>query len=110
MESSTKNSSLFNQPLPLSDSDQSILLDLFGVGRTITLDGIFTGTLTEQNTFIEAIESLQGGNQTGYTFVSSHTSVSSKTVFVQNFTWTVNKADVSKINYNLSLMEGATVS
>ena len=63
IETSAKNSSLFNMPLPLSDSSQSILLDLFGVSRTITVDGIFTGTLTEQGTFITAIEAIQAGNQ-----------------------------------------------
>jgi len=109
-EKQTKTASLFQQPLPMQDSNQSILLDIFGMGRTIQITGVYVGTLEEQNTFIQAIEGIASGNQTGSTFVSSQTSTPNKNVFINDFEWTVNKADVSKIEYSLTLVEGATIS
>ncbi len=38
-ENQNKDSSLFNQPVPGTDSDISILLDLFGVIRTVRIEG-----------------------------------------------------------------------
>jgi len=98
---------LFNQPLPTSDSDKSILLDLFGVSRVISITGIFTGTLAQLNTFITVIETLADGSQTGVTFVSSLSTFTSKKVFVKNFNWSFIKATPNKINYSLELIEGA---
>ncbi|KKN09272.1 hypothetical protein LCGC14_1048260 [marine sediment metagenome] len=96
-------------PLPGSDSDAAILLDLFGVSRNITISGIKTGSLATQNTFITTMEALIAGSQTGVTFVSSQTSFSNKTVFVKSFNWEFVKGNLNKINYRLDLIEGATV-
>ncbi|KKL69884.1 hypothetical protein LCGC14_2110440 [marine sediment metagenome] len=109
-ESQNKDSSLFNQPLPGSDSSTSILLDLFGVTRTINLDGIKSGTAAALNTFITAIEALIGGGQSGVTFVSSLSTFANKTVFVSSFNWDYVKGDPNKISYSLSLTEGAAVA
>lgn len=106
-ESQNKDSSLFNQPLPGSDSSTSILLDLFGVIRTISIDGIKSGTATVLNTFITDIEALIGGGQSGVTFVSSLSTFASKKVFVNSFNWDYVKGDPNKISYSLELTEGA---
>ena len=107
-EEQSKDSGLFQTPLPRQDSSSAILIDLFGVIRTVTVTGIFTGTVNQQNTFISAIEGIANGVQSGSTFVSSIRSASI-TVLIQNFRWTKNRADPSKINYTLTLIEG-TVS
>jgi len=109
-ERQNKFASLFQQNLPRRDSDVAILLDIFGVGRTITVSGIYTGTDSAQVTFIEAIEALIAGTQSGVTYVSSKTGFSNKTVFIDSFDWRVDKADVRKIHYTLVLKEGAAVS
>ena len=109
LETQSKASNLFNQPLPTSDSDKSILLDLFGINRTITIEGIFSGSLTQQNTFITDIEGIQNGTQIGVTFVSSQTNTSNKTVFVQDFSWNFSAGKPNKVNYFLTLLEGALV-
>ena len=79
------------------------------MSRTITVSGIFTGTQAQQRTFIAAIDTLASGTQTGSAFVSDLiTSPASRTVFIQSWNWTVNLADVSKIDYVLTLVEGAS--
>lgn len=109
-ETQNKDSSLFNQPLPGSDSSTSILLDLFGVTRTISIDGIKSGTAAVLNTFITAIEALIAGGQSGVTFVSSLSTFANKTVFVKSFNWDYVKGDPNKISYRLELTEGAGVA
>ena len=106
-ETQSKDSGLFQFPMPTSDSNEAFLLDLFGVMRTITVDGIFEGTLAEQNTFITDIEGIENGSQSPVSFVSSHTSYAAKNVLVQNFNWTVSKANPGYITYSLTLIEGA---
>ena len=98
---------MFNQPLPTLDSDKSILLDIFGVSRTITIEGIFPGTLSELNNFINTIQTIADGKQTGVTFVSSLSTFANKKVFVKNFRWSFTKGSPNKINYSLELIEGA---
>ena len=104
-EEQSKDSGLFQTPLPRQDSANAILIDLFGVIRTLTITGIFKGTVNEQNTFITAIEGIADGVQTGSTFVSS-IRASSITVLIQNFRWTKQKADPNKIDYTLTLIQG----
>jgi len=95
-------------PMPTSDSNSAFLLDIFGVLKTITVDGIFTGTLAEQNTFITNIEGIANGNQSPVSFVSSHTSYAAKNVLVQNFSWTVTKSNPGYVTYSLTLIEGSS--
>lgn len=107
-ESSTKSSNLFNFPMPLSDSDEAILMDIFGTSRTITLEGIKTGVIADLRTFVNNIEALQNGEQANLTFVSSWTN-SNKEVLIQDFTHTKTKADESEVGYNLTLVEGTAL-
>lgn len=110
-EQQVKDSGLFNQPLPTQDSDNTILLDLFGMTRTIQITGMFEGTEAAQRTFIAAMDTIAAGAQTGSAFVSGLiTSPANRTVFIQNWSWTKSKADIRKIDYTLTLIEGATVA
>lgn len=109
-ESQARDSSLFQRPLPGSDSDAAILLAIFGTLRTLTINGIFSGTLAEQNTFITNMEGIQAGNQTGSTFVSSQTSTANKTVFIQSFNWNFVAGNPNRVIYSLTLIEGAAVT
>jgi hypothetical protein len=106
-ERQSKNGNLFQMPLPTQDSNTAILYDFFGMMRTISISGIITGTDATQVTFIDAMEAIANGAQTGVTFISSKTGFANKTVYIDNFEWTVQKADVRKLHYTLSLIEGA---
>ena len=107
-ESSTKSSNLFNQPMPFSDSYETVLMDLLGTSRTITVEGVKTGVVSELRTFIEKIEAIQNGKQSGSTFVSSWTN-NDKTVTIQDFTHTKAGADESRVTYSLTLIEGTSL-
>ena len=107
-ESSTKSSGLFNTPMPFSDSDEVLLMDLFGTTRTITVNGIKDGTVSELRTFIGNIENLQRGEQNSLTFVSSWTN-SNKTVLIQDFTHDKEAADENRVSYTLTLTEGSVL-
>lgn len=107
-ESSSKDSGLFNQPLPFSDSDKALIMDLLGTSRTITVDGVKTGVVADLRTFVTDIEGLQNGKQTGLVFVSSWTNVN-KNVLIQNFSHTKIEADENKVGYTLSLIEGTAI-
>lgn len=79
--------------------------------RTITITGKFTGTLTQQRTFITAIDTIAAGSQTGVAYISGLvTSPANRTVFVQSWDWTTNLGDLSKIDYTMILVEGAAVA
>ena len=107
-ESSTKSSNLFQFPMPLSDSDKAVLMDIFGTSRTITLEGVKTGAVAALRTFISDIETIQDGEQSGSTFVSSWTN-SNKTVLIQDFTHTKVSANESEVTYTLVLEEGSVL-
>jgi len=105
-EGQAKNSGLFTQPLPVSDSDSTILLDLFGTTRTITIDGVFQhNTKANLVAFVTDIEGLQNGSQTGLTYVGDFITTN-KTVLIQDFNWTWSAGSVNRINYSLTLIEG----
>ncbi|MHA1302311.1 MAG: hypothetical protein ACTSPI_01230 [Candidatus Heimdallarchaeaceae archaeon] len=107
-ESSTKSSNLFNSPIPFSDSDASLIMDLMGTSRTITVTGKKTGTLAQLRTFINDIEGLQNGAQSSLTFVSSWTNAN-KNVLIQEFTHDKKEGDENKVEYTLVLLEGTAL-
>jgi len=107
-EASSKNSGLFIQPLPLSDSDATLLMDLLGTSRTITISGVKTGVVADLRTFVTDIEGLQTGEQASLTFVSSWTNVN-KSVLIQDFTHDKAEGDESRVTYTLTLLEGSVL-
>ena len=107
-EEQVKSSNLFNTPLPFSDSDVSLIMDLLGTSRTITVSGVKTGTVADLRTFIVNIEAIQNGTQSGSTFVSSWTNVN-KTCLIQDFRHSKVGADESKVDYTLTLLEGTVL-
>ena len=107
-ESQTKSSGLFNQPLPLSDSDEALLLDIFGTTKVITVTGIKTGEVADLRTFVTDIEGLMNGDQASLVFISSWTNVP-KNVLIQDFTHDKVKGGESEISYTLILNEGTVI-
>lgn len=107
-EESMKSSNLFNTPLPFSDSSEALIMDLMGTSRTITLTGVKTGAVADLRTFVNNIEAVQNGAQTGYTFVSSWTGAS-KTVLIQDFTHSKSYGNESEVSYTLVMIEGTAL-
>lgn len=108
MERQVKDTGLTEMPIPASDSADAFLLDLFGVIRRITIRGIKTGTTSQVETFIEAIETITNGSQSASAFVSSLiASPSSINVFVRNFAWEYVPGAVGKVAYTLELTQGS---
>lgn len=107
-ESSTKSSGIFNTALPFSDSETALIMDLLGTSRTISIEGIKTGTVSQLRTFVTNLEALQNGQQSGMTFVSSWTNAD-KTVLIQDFTHTKVEGDESRVTYTLTLIEGTAL-
>lgn len=107
-ETSIKSAGLFNMPIPYSDSDAALIMDLMGTSRTITVTGKKNGTVAQLRTFITDIEGLMIGTQASLTFVSSWTNVN-KNVLIQDFEHTKDEADESKVNYTITMIEGTAI-
>ena len=108
-EQQTKDAGLFNTPLPYSDSIDSLIMDIFGTSKNITITGIFSGTTTsELVTFIGLIEGIVNGQQTGSTYVGDLITTS-KTVLVQTFDWVYDKGNPLSISYTLTMIQGSVL-
>jgi len=105
-EENGKTANLFTQPIPTSDSDQTFVLDLFGVTRTIQLTGSAKDTVANIQSFINTIEALINGSQTGKNFVSSIHSVN-KTCQINSFRYTYVEGTVELLNYTMELIESS---
>lgn len=106
-EDSGKDSSLFQQPIPLSDSSSAILLDLFGASRRISIKGVYTSADGTIATFIGELDGLIDGEQTAKTYHSDKSGLS-YTVLVDHVSWNVEEGEVNKVNYTIELIEGTS--
>lgn len=104
-ENSSKESNLFFSPLPYSDSDDAILLDLMGTSRTITINGKFTGNKTALQTAVGNIESIQNGQQELVEYAGE---IITKNVQIQSFTWDYKEGSPNEVDYTLTLLEGGS--
>jgi hypothetical protein len=95
--------------MPISDSDQAIVLDIMGIVRKITLDGIFSGTDVECATFINLIEGILNGNQSTRNFASDSTGLTIK-VILSGWECHVEEGVINRVYYNLELTEAIEVT
>jgi len=93
-------------PIPMSDSRDTIMLDLFGASRTITITGIWTAGDGTISTFITWLDGLVNGTQTPISFVSDKSGVP-YTVLVQSVKWSSEEAGVNKLDYTINMVEGS---
>lgn len=105
-EDNGKNANLFVQAIPITDSDRALVLDLFGVTRTINISGVVTGSTATLQAFITAMEAKIAANQSAITFVSS-IHASSKSVRINNFRFTYGAGTPNILTYTLELIEGS---
>jgi hypothetical protein len=106
-------------PMPgyMIDSAQAYIFDFGGCIRSITIDGVKTGTLSALQTFVQAIEALVNAHQdvtSGYpkSYVNdlSGTGGAQGTikVKVKNFTYRYTQGVPGEIRYTLKLLESGT--
>jgi len=104
-ENTTKDAQLFQQAIPFEDSDSTIVLDLFGTNKNITIDGTFTSN-TPANivTFVGQIEGLANGRQTPYQWYSD---VKGSTIYVvvTSASWKTEEGSPTKVDYTINMME-----
>ena len=105
-EESGKDAQLFQMPMPVSDSSDAILLDLFGASRTISISGIYAGTTAEIVTFIGQLDALVNGSQTGRTYVSDKSGGTYK-VYIQKVSWKAEEAGMNKVEYSIEMIQGS---
>jgi hypothetical protein len=106
-EDSTKDAQLFQMPMPMADSTSAIMLDLFGVARTINIKGIFTGTTSEIETFIGQLDALVNGTQSNKTYHSDKSNAN-YIVLIQSARWTSEEGAPTKVDYDISMIEGTS--
>lgn len=106
--SGTKSANLVPLSFAGQDSDQTELFDMFGVTRTLTISGTFTGTsYSSIKTDIEAIEALISGAQTStVNFVSDEMGTVTVMVNTFDYTWNVPSNNAA---YTITLLEGTTI-
>ena len=103
-EHSDKDSNLFFQPIPYTDSKDAFLLDLMGTSRTITISGKFIGSKAELQQAINNIEAIQNGHQET---VQYNGEMITKNVQIQSFSWEYTGGAVNEVTYTLTLYEGS---
>lgn len=103
-EENTKASNLFSQPLPVSDSNELIALDLFGTSRTLQIEGTKTGTTAAIQTFITKFNGLQNGQQVKIVYVSD-IHPSNINVLINTFRYRFSAGSPTKITFSFSLLE-----
>ena len=100
---------LFTQPMPGSNSASEIILDLFGVEKTIKINGDFidgTGGKSIKQ-FCDQFVNAINGNQpsSGYAYQSLMVT-SSIQVYLQSFLPKYASGDPTRVSYTLTLLEG----
>lgn len=121
-EDRIKDSQLFQFPTPASDSSNTVLIDIFGVNASIRIKGAFVETDTAPTTradggatvgatnvakFIDWLEHLINGTQSVARTYVSDTSLISYSTLILNCSWSRRGGEPNKIDYEISMVEGA---
>lgn len=102
-EKVNKDSQLFQQPMPGATSAQTIVLDLFGATKMITVDGVFYDTANMVE-FITELEGLVSGSQTHYHWTSDLYTVIN--ICVLSVSWQYIGGEPTHIEYTINMIEG----
>jgi len=100
--------------IPFSDSSATYVYSFDGVERRIAITGVFTGTLTAIDTWIDTIEAMVDGAQgagSGYAFATGTTELpksQSYTVHLEDFTYNwVIEDGLTSVGYSMKMIERA---
>ncbi len=111
----SKESQLEIIPYPSQDSNFTIVYDIMGVVRNITVQGNNQGDVSKLNAFILAIESQIDGQQYSNTspkhsilFTTEMGGASTYNVELKTFDWSYNAGIPGQIEWTLVLIEATT--
>lgn len=103
-------------PIPTNDANATIVIDLLGTKRTITLTGSVQGTVVQINSFVKDMESFVNSQQfllsaSGLTFSFDFPYTTtpgdlSYTVVMKSIDWEYDAGNPSQLNYTASLVQG----
>jgi len=106
-----KESQTWEILIPTENSNATVVIDLMGTKKTLIISGITTGTVTQIDSFINALEGFMNSQQyilaaSGLTFVSDRPAGTSMTMILKSFSWEYNAGIVNKLEWSLSLIQG----
>lgn len=101
-----KNANIVPIPIPLADSDETLVFDMLGVVETLTVEGAFTGEISANKTAVAALKALENGNQDSTVeFTSDPTGTVSVMVAEVNIDWEIPGFAA---NFSIKLIRGTT--
>jgi hypothetical protein len=108
-EEQTKDAQLFQMALPRNDSNNTIVLDLFGVNKTIRINGVYTGNQAALQSFVADLHALAAGTQTTKSYVSDIVPGPTK-VMVQSTNFKYEEGAPTIIRWEIIMIEAAQVT
>jgi hypothetical protein len=97
-------------PMPMSDSTETVVLDLFGASRNINIEGTFVagdGSLTIAQ-YITFLDGLVNGVQVSKIYHSDKSGVDYK-VIILSVSWKASEGAVTKLDWTIKMQECAEV-
>ncbi len=106
-----KESQTWEIPIPTSDSNATIVIDMMGTKKMLTISGITTGTVTQIDSFINGLEGFLNSQQyllaaSGLTFTADRPASTSIAVIMKSFDWEYDAGMVNKVQWSISLIQG----
>jgi hypothetical protein len=103
---SIKSANIVPINLAGTDSDGTFVMDLFGVTRIITINGVYTGSTTSAvKSQVDAIDALIDGQQSVVAFVSDETGTINCMINSHDVTW---ENPSNRARYTIQLVEGSS--
>lgn len=106
-----KESQTWEILIPTENSNATVVIDLMGTKKTLMISGITTGTVTQIDSFINALEGFMNSQQyilaaSGLTFTSDRPVGTSLTVICKSFSWEYSAGIINKLEWTISLIQG----
>lgn len=102
----SKESNLIIMPMPLSDDDETFVIDVNGTQTTINVSGTFYGTETAVKEFAAALRAKLSGGQSQIDYVSE--ALGTVKVYLMNCTVTFNTGVYTSCAYSVRLVRTST--
>jgi len=107
----SKESQTWEIAIPASDSNATIVIDLLGTKRVISLTGTVQGTTTQLDSFVNNMSVFLNSGQyllaaSGLTFTADRPASTSYTVIMKTFDWEYNSGTINAIEWSATLIQG----
>jgi len=107
----SKESQTWEMAIPSCDSNATIVIDLLGTKKNISLTGTVQGTVTQLDSFINDMSGFLNSNQFtlaagGLTFIAERPASTSLTVIMKSFEFTYDAGTTNAIFWSAGLVQG----